>query len=107
MFRTALVVLGAVLLCGCASLGRGLTLAHDALQPALADADLAAPCDCAQPARFIPAIASSRPSASYALDRRLFTPPSGRRPDQRSIFITASDYAWRVKRGHMRRRGPR
>jgi hypothetical protein len=40
--------------------------------------------------------------ASAALERRLFTPPSERQPDQRRIYADATDRAWRKR--HARRR---
>jgi len=81
MIRTALAALALAVLGGCASLGQAAPAPqHLAL--------LAAPIESAP--------------VSFALERRGFSPPSERQPEQRRIYATASDYSWRKR--HVRRR---
>jgi hypothetical protein len=82
MLRPALAALALAVLGGCASLGP--------LPPAQRDLALLA----------APAVESA--PVSFALARRGFSPPSERQPEQRRIYATASDYAWRKR--HVRRR---
>jgi hypothetical protein len=92
MLRVALATVATLLLSACGTPGDGALNVRFANAPASFDA-----CSgCAPIAEYV--------SASVGLERRLFSPPSRRQADQRQIFATASDYAWRRSNRHGRRR---
>jgi hypothetical protein len=82
MLRTALAALALAVLGGCASLGHSGPVR--------------------QPLALLAAPAVENAPVSFALERRGFSPPSERQPEQRRIYATASDSAWRKR--HVRRR---
>jgi hypothetical protein len=104
MFRNAFAALAAALLGACASLGHDASLARMApLASTVVQADLHAICALGATSDGC-SVADAAPwtepvAAALALERRRFSPPSRRQPDQRPVFATASDRAWRVRRG--------
>ncbi len=92
MLRVALATFAALFLSACGTMGNGALNTRFANTPASFDACS----DCVPIAEYV--------SASFSLERRAFSPPSRRMPDQRQVFATVSDYAWRRTNRHGRRR---
>lgn len=105
MQRFIFAALAAVTLGGCASLGFDRAMIGDAgaetvqyegcgVERLLDDGQC-------MPAERMRPIAFS--ATSYELDRRAFSLPTRRRPEQRPIFATSADYGLRVRRQWRRR----
>ena len=84
-------------------LNRGVHIRIESPHP-LADAPATpAPAERPSPSGGAPApeimLASARQEPAFALDRRVFSPPSRWQPDQQSVAATAADRKWRRRRG--------
>ncbi|WP_395647136.1 hypothetical protein [Terricaulis sp.] len=97
MLRSMIVLLALATLGGCASLGldRPANTAVTSFDACAERSPFAAPCPARQRSLFV---------AAQALDRRAFSLPTRRAPEQMPIFATATDYSVRLRRQWRRRR---
>lgn len=96
MLRSMFVLAALATLGGCASLELDRNAAPIASFDACAErSPYAAPC---------PSLMQEHLSAAPLLDRRAFSLPTRRRPEQMPIFATTADYSVRLRRQWRRRR---